>query len=748
MSLQAQFSPTLICESENSQSEKALNGSVAAAPHIRTQALKVAISVFLLVGIILLVGFYFNTAQILRDLRRLSGATAAIVFIALFANVLLAVLRFKVIATQIKHPITFRRAMAVVGAGSLGGVIFFQIAGQLMARGVIAGRSGIPFAGVVVITAYERFIAALVSGLLALGGAMFIFGNLYFDWASGGAVLIKIMIGLTAAATGGAFLGYGRLAARAITPLLTRHFLWRCLVIIGLTLLVQLPMMVAYVTAAHALSPQVSIVNLTAASAIVMFAASIPISFAGWGIREMSAVVALGAIGVAAYAALTAAVTIGIGSMLAMGVAAAISLPASMGAKQRTEADYTESIDYYSVLTWVLPIGVATLVFFQIYIPIGGTLLNVNLADPLAILGGVLFVLKHVQKRHLPTWRYRYTNCALAAATLVLTISLFIGAAQFGFTKWALVNRYGGWFILLAYAASGALVTKDFGREAFRVLLLTFVGAAVSIAALELFLLLLNNIGVHLTLPLAPREIEGFSLNHNFFGFQLLMALPVAFVAVKGRVLRILVTAILLTALYFSGSRSAWITVFIVLAASVYVRATTIHELSIATACAVCVALVIITPSAINGDSLSTLPLVTMTASENHMRMTSILGGLNLFQEHPILGAGLGAFRNKLIIFPGHEPLLIHSTSVWLLAELGAIGLLIFAVPALYALFVEMRRRVADPAGQMIALCLLAFGVMSLPADMLYQRTLWLLLGAALMLKPSLNYSTERLPDE
>jgi hypothetical protein len=54
-------------------------------------------------------------------------------------------------------------------------------------------------------------------------------------------------------------------------------------------------------------------------------------------------------------------------------------------------------------------------------------------------------------------------------------------------------------------------------------------------------------------------------------------------------------------------------------------------------------------------------------------------------------------------------------------------------------LLVELRRRHADAAGQLIALCLMAFGVTSLPADMLYQRTFWLLFGAALMLKPQLK---------
>jgi hypothetical protein len=95
--------------------------------------------------------------------------------------------------------------------------------------------------------------------------------------------------------------------------------------------------------------------------------------------------------------------------MIAMLAVAGIALPGSILKVAKTE-NYTagQHIDYAGALLWVVPIATAILVFFQIYVPIGsGTLLNVNLADPLAILGGVLFVLMHWQMRELPQWRYR-----------------------------------------------------------------------------------------------------------------------------------------------------------------------------------------------------------------------------------------------------------------------------------------------------------------------------------------------------
>jgi uncharacterized membrane protein YbhN (UPF0104 family) len=67
----------------------------------------------------------------------------------------------------------------------------------------------------------------------------------------------------------------------------------------------------AYVALERALAPHIGIVSLAAASCIVMLAASLPVSFGGWGLRELSAVVALQAIGLSAASALLTALLIG-----------------------------------------------------------------------------------------------------------------------------------------------------------------------------------------------------------------------------------------------------------------------------------------------------------------------------------------------------------------------------------------------------------------------------------------------------
>ena len=52
----------------------------------------------------------------------------------------------------------------------------------------------------------------------------------------------------------------------------------------------------------------------------------------------------------------------------------------------------------------------------------------------------------------------------------------------------------------------------------------------------------------------------------------------------------------------------------------------------------------------------------------------TLVGGWKLFVGHPLFGAGLGAYRHEDILASSRIPLVIHSTALWLLAELGLVA--------------------------------------------------------------------------
>src|ERR1041384_3300635 len=80
---------------------------------------KIAVSLSLLVVVTVFIASSYETTAIIGDVRRLGVETLAIVALVLLANALIAVLRFKLIASDMGHQVLFRSSMATVSAGSL-----------------------------------------------------------------------------------------------------------------------------------------------------------------------------------------------------------------------------------------------------------------------------------------------------------------------------------------------------------------------------------------------------------------------------------------------------------------------------------------------------------------------------------------------------------------------------------------------------------------------------------------------------
>jgi hypothetical protein len=302
----------------------------------------------------------------------------------------------------------------------------------------------------------------------------------------------------------------------------------------------------------------------------------------------------------------------------------------------------------------------------------------------------------------------------------------------------------------LAYAATGALVIKAAGREGFDTILLTFVAATAAVVAIEFALIVIKSTGLRLSLPVVQNSIEGFSQNRNFFAFQILMAMSATLVAVRDQRTRTLFIAVFLTGLWFCGSRSGWGAVLVLILMALFLRNATIREITNAFwlagfACFLPLIIAELVPMISshtfgNTSVGSFIPPPLPPHSDTAERLLSIQRGWGLFINDPVFGAGLGAFRNLHIIGSSGIPLLIHSTPLWIMAEMGLVGLVVFAWPALYILFAEFRRKKRDSASQLIILCFTALAVMATPTDMFYQRTFWFLIGAGLAMRAPVEY--------
>ncbi len=720
---------------------------------------------------------YVDGLALMDTLGQIRPASLLVVVTCLALGALASSYRLKLIARDVGYRITFRDAAAALSLGQVAGSLFFQIVGQLIARGAVLARRGVPAAGTIVVTGYERLAALLVSLSLALAGGCYLFGRITLDLQAGGAVFVKLAIGGALVLAAAAVAAWGRPAAARMRKSLGPRALHGLALNLAVSLLIQLMTMTAYIAAAMSLAPSIGFIEIAAAAAVVMLAASVPVSLAGWGVRELGAIYALGAIGMPSEAALAVAVLIGIVALAVVAALAAATGLAPSGAAlpAARPAAADAPVDHAALLAWSVPVIAAMAVFFQVHIPLTTARLNVNLADPVAIVGGALFLLMCWRARALPAWRLPGLNAHIVAATAMLTIALALGWWRFGWTGWAFVNRFAGWFILLAYAATGAMIVRHAGLAGFRMLARTFAAAAAAIALLDLAIFSGVVANLHVPPELISYRSEGFAQNANAFALQLLLALACVVAAVEPSRLRALLLAGALIGLWFTGSRSGLIALGALLVAALWWRALLPRELLRAFAVTAAVVTVInwlpeivatiryewalatgflmdvwhgITGAGGGAGGAARLEVHRLDFSpfevvasgysgSNVQRIASLRGGWAMFEAHPILGGGLGAFVEQYARAHG-QALVIHSTPLWLLAEMGAVGLLVFLAPFIRILKHEVHERPAgDAVRTFVILALLGFAVMAAVHDLFYQRALWLLLGAALALADS-----------
>ena len=668
--------------------------------------------------------------------KQISVETIATVSALLLLGALLAAIRFWCMASDLGHRLSPRDALLALSVGQIVGALTVQYFGQIAARSALLGPRGLSPPANIVLATYERFIAAAVSAAMAVTGAWYLFGRVALNLQTGGVHFIKILAGIAVAAIAGGILGWGSTALDAIQRRPRTQIVLSIVRSILLTLAIQFCTVTAYVVAAHALAPDIAIVELVAASVVVAFVASLPISFAGWGVRELSAVLALGAIGIRNETALTVAIFIGALAMamvILIAIAATV-LPHGRGSLDSATAASSEYSEIASAVKFAIPLLAATAVFFQVFIPVGTTLVNVNLADPVAILGGSLFVF-YAFTGELPRWRLHWLNGYIVLATGVIAAAFLHGFYSFGWSDWAFTNKLLGWFILLGYGATGALIVKASPQGVF-LLVRTFVAAAAGIVVFEIVSVAVRSLGLALPPEFVLLPLDGFSQNRNAFAFVLLLS--VCATALMEERSRGWILGVLLAGIWFAGSRASFGALFAVLAMAMLIRAFSVRTIGFGFGVAVAIlGAVAMMPlaSALFVTGGAGIPIDLMVyqmtpLSSDSERFTSIMGGVKLFLSHPVLGNGLGAYASETVARGNF--VVIHSTPVWLLAEMGLIGFLAFAAPAVTVFRNEWAASPRDCAGQMLLLMLVTFGVMSLVHELLYQRAFWLLLGAAL----------------
>ncbi|TVR79085.1 MAG: UPF0104 family protein [Rhodospirillales bacterium] len=753
------------------------------------------------VAMVALIAVNVDLTQVIRRFQDLGAGPVVAILFLLAANLGVVAIRLDRILVFFGYPVGLWTAVRASTAGQLAGLVVFQVVGQLAGRHVVLARHGVPGAAVTLSTAYERLALAVVGGTVFVVGAVWLLGQAVVTEMVRELALTEIIATVAVAVALSLWLGRSQFERLVIGRALSLRALAQAAMVAALTVMGQMLVLGSFVIGIHALNSEASLVDLLAAAAVVSFAAALPISINGWGVREVAAIYTFGLLGIPAADALAVSILIGVAATLVVLAAApvlttrsasaqpaaalAVAAPAVGAAPRLTTIPTRDRGEIERLMAWILAHAAAVLVLFQVYVQfsdgamsvnlpqLAAGVININLADPVAIMAGCGFVLYWLSQRRLPAWRLPWTNLWFAGASAALLLGFAIGVMDFGLTQWALQNRLVGWLVLLAYLGTGALLVALAGTHGLRRVCETLIAAGVAVVVSQTIVRLAATAG---WLPdvVVTYNFEGFAGNRNAFAVQMAVCVAalLAYSQVRARAGKRLVFSlllgVLLLGLWFSQSRAGLGTVAAMLALVLVTgmgdRRTVLWGLAAASGLFLVVllgpslasigsALVTIASSlATSGitatiDSISsgdvsiirverlTLSGIASPAAEvqpvhDVERWQSIFDGFAMWLDAPIFGAGLGAYMHQ-VLAETQVPLVIHNSLLWLLAELGLVGtsVFLFGFVALTYSVLRHGQLPASPRDRLLLLLLLIFGMFSLVHEVVYQRVFWIVLG-------------------
>ncbi|GJL84461.1 MAG: hypothetical protein DHS20C02_02360 [Micavibrio sp.] len=413
-------------------------------------------------------------------------------------------------------------------------------------------------------------------------------------------------------------------------------------------------------------------------------------------------------------------------------------------------------------------------IFLQVQITLFETTdyagLRINLADLLLPFTGIFILYSLLSnKTKWPHWQKPFGILWLVALTVVMTLSLMNGYRLSGeLSSWALLNKFTGWFILIAYLYAGAWLATNYAEITIRPLIKPFVFCFLlisSVSAVSIIMVGYDLLPLSLARLIIPDyyQLESMMGNRNALAF--LFAVITVFITIFSarhpdiipRWSLILFWSFFPALLCLNGSRAMWLAAVLLL---IYLGITNKQIFLRFIFLPILFGSIFFVSVLHEGQrNLIFTPFVSSSKLYNHTlrdtkeeqhihggdnaRMKIIESSLERWQQSPIIGAGIGGGVAYQQVKYGETIDVIDNSMLWILTDMGLIGLVTFLacfaamLAALWPYFLE-KKQALSPERQTFLICtflmLLVFGLFSLVHEILYSRFLWFILGLALAL--------------
>jgi len=702
---------------------------------------KILLLLLSLIAIVVVFSFV-DLSEFNESLASFSMSTIFVVLCLFLFNAFIVIFRYWRMLGHFGYSVGFNDVVRASVSGNIASLLMVPLLGQVAGRHVMLNKVGITAAENAAIAAYERFVVGTLSGVLAVLGGFFIFSSTMDEYIKNIPLVEIFSISIISLLTYFAFF-IGPRERMMLNKVFSLKAFRNILEIYLITFFSSAVVLSSFYLLFSDVLPAADVLTILSAAAIVSFLAGLPVSFGGWGLREVSSIYIVSFLGGTTAAALAASVLLGLISTAAVLLLFPFLFIRSRLTDFRFDRQLTNELDsanVESIAVWILTLLVGLLVFFQLHVQIGTGHLNINLADPFAMLVFSVVMLNVILRREMPRWSVPRFNVYLLVISFAYLYSYVVGLVSFGNTGWA-VGKLIGWLVLLGYLFSGYLVVRYFRRLGFFKLYQLMLVTIVMILAVNIVMWMLFINGV-VKFDNFHYILEAYSGNRNALAFQVLVVFCLAlafqpwyerlagssganFVAIS---LSVMIAAVLITA-----SRSAIGAMFVVLAVALLLKVARRAFIAKSTACGILLFIVAqygfyFVNSVLSGYSGYSVVLPISSESSDLARWKLVVESFGMWRDNPFFGAGLGAFVHNSVDVMGFS-VVVHNTGLWLLAEFGLFGFLMFFIPFVFILKYSIFDCDSRVISNALILLIIMFALMSLFHEVFYQRMFWLVLG-------------------
>lgn len=397
--------------------------------------------------------------------------------------------------------------------------------------------------------------------------------------------------------------------------------------------------------------------------------------------------------------------------------------------------------------------------------------LRLSLADVVLPLAGIIVAASLLlRKSHWPQWPSKWTIPALLMLSAVMLMGIVNGYFYTGeWSKWALFNKGVGWCILLSYFLLGAWITTNCTENILKWSLQGFVCFFCVTGLILIGVMFAEHVLTKYYLTSLEYPIQGFIDNRNVYALLMLCAgsflyaghkkMPELFPAMLVPVFSFLMPFFVM----YNGSRVSWMAIALLIVSLTFIyKRDSLKKIILPFFTGLIISAGILA-SNLQDNNVFRGPITNLSDSYQYVKDTenSQLGNdaqaypkkmsyvgdsnrlviskhsLELWKTSPVIGVGIGTSQKEQVKDFGEILSVIDSTPLWVLTEMGLLGLLIFSGFFIFC-FVTVWKSAKQNKGIYgtlslgMVLSLIAFATMCLLHEFTYTRFIWFLLGLSM----------------